>query len=238
VDATVEYVAQETGTIPWVRAIDPITGAATSYTVEGQSTTAAPPGEVRTMDCVDCHNRPSHQLTPPDESVDTALAEGRIDRSLPFIKQQAVTALTATYGSREEALSGIDRAIRGYYQKTYPQLLASHEQAIAGASTSLQDTFDRTFFPEMNARWSTYPTNDGHLNSAGCVRCHDGQHRSAGGRVIPSDCATCHQIQRQGQPGSLQFAAGPGGLEFEHPVDIGDVWKTALCSDCHTGGGM
>jgi hypothetical protein len=190
------------------------------------------------MDCVDCHNRPSHRLTAPDESLDTALADGRVDRSLPFIKQQGVAALTASYTSRDEAASGIDRAIRGYYQQAYPQLYASHEPTVAAASTALRKIYESTIFPEMNARWSAYPTNDGHFTSPGCFRCHDGQHKSASGRVISSDCATCHRILRQGPPGSLKFATGPAGLDFEHPIDIGDAWKTTACSTCHTGGGM
>ena len=49
------------------------------------------------MDCIDCHNRPSHIFTPPDRSVDDSLLAGRIDSSLPFIKQQGVSALTKTY---------------------------------------------------------------------------------------------------------------------------------------------
>ncbi len=45
------------------------------------------------MDCVDCHNRPTHIYVPPDQSVDQALLARRIDASLPFIKQEAVTVL-------------------------------------------------------------------------------------------------------------------------------------------------
>src|SRR6266567_960811 len=38
------------------------------------------------MDCVDCHNRPTHIYLPPDRSVDQSLAAHRIDPSLPFAK--------------------------------------------------------------------------------------------------------------------------------------------------------
>jgi hypothetical protein len=91
-------------------------------------------GEIRTMDCVDCHNRPSHILQAPDRSVDVALADGRIDPSLPFIKQQGVAALTATYAGREQAMQGIDNSLRGYYQKTYPQIYSGKQQAIEAPS--------------------------------------------------------------------------------------------------------
>ena len=51
------------------------------------------------MDCVACHNRPTHIYVPPDQSVDQSLLGRRLDVSLPFIKQEAVTVLTATYST-------------------------------------------------------------------------------------------------------------------------------------------
>jgi hypothetical protein len=116
----VEYVASdaERQNITWVRSVDPKTGAAKVYTSQAQPPTRRAAGEIRTMDCVDCHNRPSHILQAPDRSVDVALADGRIDPSLPFIKQQGVAALTASYANREQAMRGIDSSLRGYYQKT------------------------------------------------------------------------------------------------------------------------
>jgi hypothetical protein len=90
------------------------------------------------MDCVDCHNRPSHILQSPDRSVDMALADGRLDASLPFIKQQSVTALAATYADREQALRGIDSALRGYYRKTYAQVYVGRRQAIDAAVAHLR----------------------------------------------------------------------------------------------------
>jgi nitrate/TMAO reductase-like tetraheme cytochrome c subunit len=41
----------------------------------------------RLMDCVDCHNRPTHIYVPPDLSVDNSLLARRLDASLPFLKQ-------------------------------------------------------------------------------------------------------------------------------------------------------
>jgi hypothetical protein len=42
----------------------------------------------RTMDCVDCHNRPTHIYRTPEDEIDLAMAEGRIDRTLPFIHRE------------------------------------------------------------------------------------------------------------------------------------------------------
>jgi hypothetical protein len=238
VTSKVEYRASDADkqNIPWVRSVDPKTGVAEVFTSQAQGSAAPSGGEIRTMDCVDCHNRPSHILQPPDRSVDVALADGRIDPSLPFVKQQSVTALTAAYTDREQAMQGIDTALRGYYRQSYPQVYADKRQAIEGAIGYLQNTYDRYFFPSMKVRWDTYSTNDTHFYSVGCFRCHDGQHKSVDGKVIRSDCGACHTILGQGKAGSVQFATGPKGLAFEHPIDIGSAWAEQACSSCHTGG--
>jgi hypothetical protein len=234
----VEYVASdpERQNIPWVRSVDPKTGAATVFTSQVQKTTAAPPGEIRTMDCVDCHNRPSHILQAPDRSVDVALADGRIDATLPFIKQQALAALAANYADREQAMLGIDSSLRGFYQKSYPQVYTAKQAAIGAAVACLRNAYDTSFFPAMKVRWDTYYTNQGHFDFLGCFRCHDGQHNSVDGRTISSDCGYCHMILQQGKPGALEFAKGPEGLGFTHPVDIGTAWAEQPCNTCHTGG--
>ena len=242
VASKVEYVASDTERqhIVWVRSVDPKTGVASVYTAEARNSTTPPPGEVRTMDCVDCHNRPSHIFHSPDMAVDVGLAGGlagtQIDPSLPFIKQQGVAALTATYADNEQALRGIDSAVRNYYQKAYPQVYMAKQQAITDAITYLQGTYTRNFYPLMKVRWDTYYTNEGHLEFLGCFRCHDGQHKSVDGKAIRSDCDICHRILQQGKAGSMQFAKGTEGLTFEHPVDIGTAWAEQPCNSCHTGG--
>jgi Ni/Fe-hydrogenase b-type cytochrome subunit len=238
VASKVEYVASdiERQNITWVRAVDPATGIANVYTSEPQPSTAPPAGEIRTVDCVDCHNRPSHILQVPDRSVDLALADGRLDPSLPFLKQQGVAALTAAYAGPDQAPRGIDSALRGYYQKNYPQVYAGKQQSIAAAITYLQTTYSRYFYPSMKVRWDTYYTNEGHFNFPGCFRCHDGQHKSVDGKAIRSDCGLCHRILRQGKAGNLQFTKGTEGLPFVHPVDIGSAWADQPCNSCHTGG--
>ena len=37
---------------------------------------------MREMDCIDCHNRPSHIYLSPDDALDRKLAEGEIPRSI------------------------------------------------------------------------------------------------------------------------------------------------------------
>ena len=45
------------------------------------------------MDCMDCHNRPAHKFSAPNDAIDKAMAQGRIDPSMPWVKNNAVEAL-------------------------------------------------------------------------------------------------------------------------------------------------
>jgi hypothetical protein len=84
----------------------------------------------------------------------------------------------------------------------------------------------------MKSSWRTYPDHIGHFLSAGCHRCHDGLHQSAEGKTITRDCNACHLIIEQGD-GVTVNEADLKGLEFRHPVDIGEAWKESSCHECH-----
>jgi hypothetical protein len=185
------------------------------------------------MDCVDCHNRPTHIYVPPDQAVDQAFLARRLDASLPFLKQTAVTALTNPYKTSEEATQGIATAVHNFYSGKYPALESSKQVEIRNAITELQRIYNSTTFPEMKLDWKTHNNNVGHFYFAGCFRCHDGQHVNAEGKVIPKDCNSCHTVLSQSE-GDVSVASTEGA-PFKHPVDLGDM--TAVnCSDCHTGG--
>ena len=187
----------------------------------------------RRMDCIDCHNRPTHIYVPPDTSVDRSFASHRLDISLPFLKQQSVAALTGSYKDTDAAMQGIAKTIFEFYNSKYPDLSKSKQPEIRGAIDELQRIYKLTFFPEMKLDWRTHPNNIGHLFFNGCFRCHDGQHVSPEGKVIPKGCNTCHTVLSQ-QENAVNIASAPGA-DFKHPVDLGDL--TAVnCSDCHTGG--
>lgn len=240
----VEYVATDPQRreIPWVRAIDHRTGAATVYT--SGEVPPAPPGGAHSgtvadpllMACIDCHNRPAHFLAPPTVSVDDALARGAIDAALPYVRREAVAVLSRRFQNREEAHRQIAQAIGDFYAQQYPQLQADRRPAIAKAVAAIQGIYDQSVFPSMNARWDTYPNHETHVIDRGCSRCHDGKHKSADGRVIRSDCNACHLILGQGPAGRMKTAMTPDGLEFEHPAEIGDAWKETPCYECHSGG--
>jgi nitrate/TMAO reductase-like tetraheme cytochrome c subunit len=236
----VEYIATDSDlqTIPWVKVTDLQSGQSVEYNSSQSplSDQERAEAEVRTMDCMDCHNRPSHDLRSPVESVNLTLAAGSINPQLPFIKQQGVAVLSEQFDSQTAAHEGIEKGIHDYYQNSFPDLLSTQGDDIAKAIGQLQLIYDENFFPEMKSRWTDYPNNVGHWIFPGCMRCHDGQHKSSGGEVIPNDCDTCHLIAAQGKPGQEEYSNADQGLTFDHPVPIGDAWEQTPCTQCHSGG--
>ncbi len=220
--------------IPWVRMEDQ-NGKVTEYAVKDNPPTQAQidKASIRRMDCIDCHNRPTHIYVAPDLSVDRSISGQAIDATLPYIKQQGVQVLTAEYKTTDEAENAIAQNINKFYQDKYPQIVSSKAYSIKGSIAELQRIYRTTFFPDMKVNWKTHPNNIGHLYYPGCFRCHDGNHVSKDGKVISKDCNSCHTVLEQQESGT-QMAALPVQT-FKHPVDIGDL-ATVTCSDCHSGG--
>jgi hypothetical protein len=150
--------------------------------------------DLRLMDCIDCHNRPSHTFELPDAAVDAALSAGRLDRSLPWVKKTALELLRADYASHDEARIAIRAGLRRFYEERAPAVLAQRRTSVEAAADQLVDIYTRNVFPAMKVGWGTYPNNIGHEASPGCFRCHDGDHKSATGRVIAGDCDACHAM--------------------------------------------
>ena len=220
--------------IPWVRMED-TKGNVIEYTTKDNPPTQEQidKADKRRMDCIDCHNRPTHIYVPPDVSVDRSMVAGSIDPSLPFIKSQGVDALVAEYKTQDEAVKTIGEKIPKFYQDKYPQIASAKADRVSAAVSELQRIYSTTIFPTMKVNWKTHPNNIGHMYSSGCFRCHDGNHVSKDGRVISKDCNACHTLldQEEGQSHLAQMQA----QQFKHPVDIGDL-TSVNCADCHTGG--
>jgi hypothetical protein len=232
----IDYVAadEKHQVIPYVRLKD-MQGRVTEYYAQDSSMSKAEIAKAprRRMDCVDCHNRPTHIYVPPDQAVDQSLLSRRLDVSLPYVKQQAVAALTGKYETTDAALAGIAKAIHGFYESKYPALAAAKQLEIRNAVDEIQQIYRRTTFPEMKLDWQTHTNNLGHFYFSGCFRCHDGQHVSPDGKVVRKDCEICHTVMGQDE-GTTSVAAAPR-LSFQHPVDLGDLTQMN-CSDCHSGG--
>lgn len=233
----IEYAAadEKRETLPWVRYTDLETGKVKVFqSTDAPMKAGTPAGEnVRTMDCLDCHNRPSHRYRSPNDYIDLAITAGELSPDLPELKATATQLCAKSYKTSEEAALSIRQGLATLYQKRYPKIWASRQAEIEKDIAVIQQAFARNAFPAMRVNWSAYPDHIGHLESNGCFRCHDGQHRTDSGEVISHNCNLCHLIVDQGSPGSREYASTHKPLEFQHPVDIGGEWRETLCAECH-----
>jgi nitrate/TMAO reductase-like tetraheme cytochrome c subunit len=180
-------------TIPWVEYQD-AQGKTTVYTA-GDAKGPLPGNlEIREMDCVDCHNRPTHTYELPEPAVDKALAAGAISTSLPFAKKTAIAILKAAYASREDAATRIPEAFESFYKEKYPAVYAAKQSEVAHSAQGVLSIYRRNVFPAMRVTWGSYPNNIGHQDFPGCFRCHDDSHVAAGGAKITQDCSACHNV--------------------------------------------
>jgi nitrate/TMAO reductase-like tetraheme cytochrome c subunit len=220
----IEYLAQDDSRqkIAYVRMTD-VQGVVTEFRT-AKFTNSVAETNLRRMDCMDCHNRPAHRYESPNSAVNLAMALDKIDRSLPYIKTNALFALTRAYTNETQAIQGIATLLAS----RYPQ-----DARIKPTIDAVQQIYTDNFFPEMKANWQAYPDNIGHKDWPGCFRCHDGNHKTSDGkRVIKAnDCNACHTILAQGSGKELEQLS-PTGLKFKHPGDEVD----GACNDCHTGG--
>jgi hypothetical protein len=153
-------------------------------------------GEMRQMDCMDCHNRPSHRYdSTPERAVNDALATGTLSATLPFVRREAVAALKVSYASQEAARTGIAQRLADFYARQLGDQAAARKGDIAKAVAGTQEIYGRNVFPAMKATWGTYANNIGHVDFPGCFRCHDDVKKTRGGVVIKQDCELCHKME-------------------------------------------
>jgi nitrate/TMAO reductase-like tetraheme cytochrome c subunit len=150
--------------------------------------------EKRVMDCIDCHNRPTHEFELPENAVDLRIARGLISAELPFIKKKAVELLKADYPDRETAQKKIVEGVTSYYRSTYPDIYNTKRALVEQSAGNVAEIYMRNIFPDMKVTWGVHPNNLGHNDFPGCFRCHDGSHASADGQTISNDCSACHNL--------------------------------------------
>src|SRR5574338_157776 len=187
---------------------------------------------MRTMDCIDCHNRPSHIYHQPDKMINEMLAKNKIDETLPFIKSISVEELEDNYTTKEQALENIKQKIDDFYLTNYPDVYKSKKNEIQSSIEIIKNIYSRNYFPYMNANWKHFPDNIAHTYTPGCFRCHDGNHVSDDGKVISNDCNSCHKIISQTDNAGVT-RVDLNGLKFQHPVELGESIENHLCTDCH-----
>ncbi len=179
--------------IPWVEYADS-TGKRTVYLAPDTKPEVVKDLEIRTMDCVDCHNRPTHIYDLPERAMDHALAEGEVSPSLPFVKKTAVELLRKSYATRDEASKAIPAGLERFYRENHPDVYAGRRAEITRSAQGVLDIYRRNIFPEMKVTWGTYINNIGHTDFPGCFRCHDDAHKSSEGPTISQDCSSCHEL--------------------------------------------
>lgn len=178
--------------IAWVRYATP---EGEVFEFENADVPRPPGARVRRMDCVTCHNQPTHGYRMPADAVDHALQGGRIDSDLPFIKARGVALIKETYRNETEARTRIRNDLVGFYQQGHPQVWSQRRSSIESAARVLGDIWARNVFPDMAIAWGTYPNNAGHTHWPGCFRCHTDKMRMVSGprRIsIVTDCRSCH----------------------------------------------
>ena len=191
----VEYVAldDQRETIPYVR-VAAADGRVREFFAEGVNPADLEGKPRRRMDCLDCHNRPAHRFSASAErEVDGAIGAGQISPKIPFIRQEAVRALTGQYATQEIGLHEIDRSIRAAMNARLPHTF--EEADLTRAIGVTQAIYRRSVFPSMKVGFGTYPNQIGHTISTGCFRCHDDGHKTRDGLTISQDCELCHTIE-------------------------------------------
>jgi nitrate/TMAO reductase-like tetraheme cytochrome c subunit len=177
----------------------------------------------RRMDCIDCHNRIGHGVPSTDETVDEAMAAGKINATLPFIKRESVALLNGSYPSLQAADVAID-GLKTTYAAKYPLIAQAQGGQITAAIDELKTEYRLIATPAMKVQGKTYPDNLGHQASLGCFRCHDGAHYlvvkgQVTAKTIPSACSTCHTFpQVSGSATRFPLADKPAGSSLASAI--------------------
>lgn len=246
IENQVEYIATDSPNleqeIPWVR----ITYAETGEVKEFVDTEADLPANfvasnatnIKTMDCMTCHNRVSHTFQNPDQALDDAMSRGIISPEIPYIKQNAIAVMDRVYPSIGHASAAL-RGLNNYYADNWGDYYAANTETVNAAVEALVAMYEKMVYPTMDVSWNTHPDNLGHKESAGCFRCHDGKHLTAEAESIRIECNLCHSIPiKTPADGSTPYLAVTEAFEPESHVDSNWVSRhrfefDSTCQGCH-----
>jgi len=233
----IEYISEndKRENITYVKYTNKTSGEVTIYRNDENPVTDSliAASTTRTMDCIDCHNRPSHNYKSPTSYFDKAMLTGDVSSNIPFFKKAAMSVLSAKFSTKDTAMLLIEQGITDFYKTDYSDYYAKNTDLITSSIASVKKAFSQNTFPEMKVSYDLYPEHIGHLETNGCFRCHNNSFKAENGRVISKDCNMCHTIVGQGNPGKMEYSTIKDSLEFRHPIDIGTAWKEANCSECH-----
>ena len=154
----------------------------------------------RKMDCVDCHNRATHIYENPRDAVDKRIRKGLVDHELPYIKREALGAITSGFTTSDVADEIIKNHITSFYRDNYPNLLGTKGKSIDKTIATLQNVYNTNIHYGMNVDWGAYPNFLGHKNGSGCFRCHNNDLIDEVGTPIKNNCTMCHSILANDSP--------------------------------------
>ncbi len=149
----------------------------------------------RVMDCIDCHNRPTHIYNMPEERVDFGLLSKKINPQIPGIREDSLEVITKLYASRSEAQDNMINDLLLLQKQRDTATVEKYKGDIIKAGDFLLDAYLGNVWPEMNVQWGTYKEHLGHQwadDGFGCWRCHDDSHENNAGETISQDCSICH----------------------------------------------
>jgi len=196
------------------------------------------PADLKEMDCITCHNRITHLVQTPEDTIDRLIAAGEIARDIPEIRLKSIEAYSQIFKSTQEGLNNI-AGLENYYKTYYPDYYVKNQEKIASAIKTLQDAYGASVFPEQNSDWTTHPNNIGHKESPGCFRCHDGKHVDANGEAIRLECNLCHEIPVVVGPydfiADLPLSRGPEPESHKNPnwIAMHHQVFNPTCANCH-----
>ncbi len=226
--------------IPYVRVVED-DGSISEYV---DITAQLDPAEVdesqlKEMDCITCHNRITHLIATPEDTVNELMDRGLIAADIPEIRRKAVEVYSNLYDNVEVGLSGI-AGLSSYYQTYYPEFYATNGAQVQAAIEVLQNAYAESVFPDQKANWNSHPNNIGHKDSPGCFRCHDGKHLNAAEEAIRLECNLCHAVPVVAGPqdfvADVELSRGPEPQSHLNPNWI-SLHHSALdesCANCHT----
>jgi hypothetical protein len=150
----------------------------------------------RTMDCIDCHNRPTHVFDRLEPKVDIGLYSKKIDPDIPGIREDSLTVLQKPFASRDEAREQVVSSLLALQaERNGKDFVAAHEKSLIASGAYLLDAYLNNVWPKMKVTWGTYKTHIGHQDADegyGCWRCHDDDHQTKFGKTMSQDCDLCH----------------------------------------------
>jgi nitrate/TMAO reductase-like tetraheme cytochrome c subunit/mono/diheme cytochrome c family protein len=226
--------------IPYVKTVN-ADGTTTEYVSvdSGIDPASITQDQLIEMDCITCHNRITHKVPPPDDTIDQLITTGNISAAIPEIRQKAIQVFEQPYNSREMGVNGI-AGLSGYYQVYYPDFYAQNKSLVDSAIAEIQQAYLNSVYPEQKSDWTSHPNNIGHKDSPGCFRCHDGKHLNIQNEAIRLECNLCHSIPVVSGPtdfvADVEISRGP-----EPDSHLNQNWINLhhdafndTCANCHT----